>query len=84
MTIKVYYIPLITELDLDADEPTEVPEQHHDLIAMRATKLVLNQYGKKADVWDVNYRELLNLMMIDLETWNRTGPRVRALHVNHA
>lgn len=84
MTIKVYYIPLITELDLDADEPTEVPEQHHDLIAMRATKIVLNQYGLKTAAWDENYRELLQLMMMDLETWNRTGPRVRQLHVSHA
>lgn len=84
MTIKVYYVPLITELDLDADVPTEVPEQHHDLIAMRATKVVLNQYGMNAAAWDENYRELLQLMSIDLETWNRTGPRVRRLHVNHA
>lgn len=84
MTIKVYYIPLITELDVDADEPTEVPEQHHDLIAMRATKIVLNQYGLKTAAWDENYRELLQLMMMDLETWNRTGPRVRHLHVTNA
>lgn len=83
MTIDVYYVPHITILALDADEPTEVPYQHHDLIAMRATKIVLDQFGANSAAWDRNYLELLQMMQVDLETWNRTGPRVRQLHVNH-
>lgn len=77
MTIDVYYSPQITTLSDDDDVPREVPEQHHEIIAVRATKMVLDQIGANSQAWDRNYAELVQIMNIDLASWNRTGPWVR-------
>lgn len=84
MTIDVYYAPQITELSEDTDVPREVPEQHHELIALRATILLLNQSGLDSRPWDRQYAELRAVLDAELESWNRTGPRVRQFHVSRA
>lgn len=82
MTIDVYYSPQITELSDDSAVPREVPEQHHELIALRATMLLLNQLSLDSRMWDRQYAELRAVMEAELESWNRTGPRVRQFHVS--
>lgn len=84
MTIDVYYSPQITELLEDSDVPFEVPEQHHELIALRATMQLLNQYGLDNRAWERQYAELRATMEAELESWNRTGPRVRQFHVSRS
>lgn len=77
MTIDVYYSPQIGLLADDDAVPREVPEQHHEIIAVRATKMLLDQGGKDSRTWDRNYAELVQMMNLDLASWNRTGPWVR-------
>lgn len=82
MTIDVYYAPQIAELSEEADVPVEVPEQHHELIAVRATIVALAQVpGGDPSFWMSQYAELRQMMEVDLESWNRTGPRVRDIRV---
>jgi len=86
MTIKVYYAAPITPLTLGTHIPTEVPENHHELIAVRSTIILLDQHPNipqnRVQRWERHYGELLQMMQSDLETWNRTGPRVRQMHVS--
>lgn len=82
MTLSIAYAPRITELATDTSEPTEVPEHHHELIAIRATVVLLQQFERKTDVWERQYAELLQLMREDLESLNRTGPKVRQVYVS--
>lgn len=77
MTIDVYYAPRITELVDDYDEPTEIPEQFHELIVLRATIMLLLQNKQNPRAWQEMYTEQLQLMQADLERLNRTGPRVK-------
>lgn len=77
MSIDVYYAPPITELSADTDVPREVPEHHHELIAVRATKVAMDQARLDSRPWDRQYVELRQTMEADLESWNRTGPRIR-------
>ena len=82
MTIDVYYAPRITELVDDYDEPTEIPEQFHELIVLRATIMLLLQDKQNPRAWQEMYAEQLQLMQADLERWNRTGPRVKQYRKN--
>lgn len=86
MTLRVYYAAPITKLEEGPDIPTEVPENHHEIIAVRATILLLDQHPevptKRVQRWERHYAELLQMLQDDLETWNRTGPRVRQMHVS--
>lgn len=79
MTIDVYYAPQITELANDTDVPREVPENHHELIAVRATKVTMDQFSMDSRPWDRQYIELRQTMEADLETYDRTGPRSRRI-----
>ena len=79
IVLSVYYAPLITEMATETAEPYQVPEQFHELIIIRATRLALIQARIPAQQWDQEYVEMRGLMMADLETWNRTGPRSRIL-----
>lgn len=77
MTIDVYYSPQIATLSAEDGVPREIPEQHHEIIAVRATKVLLDQLGGDSRAWDRNYAELVQTMTLDLSSWNRTGPWIR-------
>ena len=82
MTLNVYYSPPITPLATGINVPTEVPEHHHELIAVRTTIMLLDQHSKSPARWERHYAELRAMLEGDLESWNRTGSRVRQLHVS--
>ncbi len=79
MTIKVYYSPAVVVLSTDASVPREVPEHHHEIIAVRATILLLHQHGIDASAWKQEYAELRGALETDLDSYNRTGPRSRRM-----
>ena len=74
MTLDVYYAPQITELADDTDVPYEVPEHHHELVAVRATKTLMDQFALDSRAWDRNYLELRQMLQQDLDSYDRTGP----------
>ena len=82
MSLDVYYLPRITELTASTAVPTEIPEQHHELIVLRATIMLLAQNRTDNRFWREMYAEQEGLMVADLERWNRTGPRVRQFFVS--
>jgi hypothetical protein len=57
MTIDVYYAPQLDEMELGTETPTEVPENHHEIIAVRATIQILGQHGKPTVFWEKQYAE---------------------------
>jgi len=79
MTIKVYYAPMVVSLSDDTDVPREIPEHHHELLAVRATVILLSQLGMDTKLWERQYAELRQTMETDLSNWNRTGPRSRRM-----
>jgi len=84
MTLQVYYAPQLSVLFEDGDAPTEVPENHHELIVIRATIMCLSQAGKDVTPWMQQYVELRQMMESDLHRWNKTGPWVRQFFATHA
>lgn len=84
MTLKVYYAPAIVALVTNASIPYEVPVNHHELIAVRATILLLSQLQQETKMWERQYAELRQMLEMDLSNWNRKGPRVRRIVPNLA
>lgn len=74
MSLNVFYAPMITALSANTSVPNTVPEQHHDLIATRATVTLMIQTKEDPAFWRGREIELQAIMVTDLSSWNRTGP----------